>query len=105
MLIDAKTIQALIDRQVALDRQSKLVMRYRNAGDEAAARFHELPAQQQATLLAKQDVTDAVGAARVGDRDGVQQAVTSAVNRVIFQGADLGNVRQQRQIPRRKRGR
>jgi len=105
MLINGETLQRLIDRQVELDRQHDLIMSARRVGDEEMARFYELKPEQQQTLLARQDIGDAVEAARQGNAAGVQRGIQSAVERHIYGGAALANPRQQRPLPRRKRGR
>ena len=93
MLISAETIQKLADRAAEQQRQAGQVMHYRNAGDEETARFLDRPAEQQQTLLARQDLADAVAAAHAGDMQGTIAAATSAVQRQM-RGARL--------MPRRK---
>jgi hypothetical protein len=105
MLIPAETLQKLINRQVALDHQAEQFMRYQRLGDIESSHFVELPPEKQQTALARQDIADAVTAARQGDAAGTQRGIASAVNRVIYQGAQLAPQRQQRPVPRRKRGR
>ncbi len=102
MLIPAETLQKLVDRQVALDHQAAQFMEYQLRGDTSALHFAGLPKEQQETLLAREDIAQAVSAAQQGDQAGTQRSIESAVNRQLYGGAQL--VRRQ-VAPRRKRGR
>jgi hypothetical protein len=95
-------LQRLVNRAAQQQAQTDLITRAINAGDEHAAWFYSLPEQVQQDMLTKQDVQDVADAARVGDRDGVRRAVTSVVNRVVFQGAQLVKPPRREPLPRRR---
>lgn len=102
MYPSAEQLQRMIDYAAAQQRQADLIARAQRDGDDQAVWFYGLPEQAQQTLLAKQDIHDAAAAANAGDAAGVQQAVTSAVNRVIHHGAQLSRPEPKPIRPRRR---
>jgi hypothetical protein len=105
MHIPAETLQDLINRQVAKDRQAEQFYEYQRRGDMESAHFVQLKPEQQATLYAREAIADAVTSARHGDAAGTQRGIQTAIDQTLYQGAQLANPRQQRPLPRRKRGR
>ena len=101
-MMTAEQIQRLIDRQADCQRQVEQVLAARAAGDEEAARFYELPREQQQRLLTEQDIADASAAARQGDEQGTVAHIQSAVWRQIG-GAQLRPRDTANQKPRPRR--
>ena len=81
--MDAQSLQRLIDQTAARQRQLERQASYIAVGDVEAARFLDLPADMQQTLLLQQDYQDATDAARAGDQAGARAALASAVNRQL----------------------
>lgn len=95
-------LQRIVDYAAAQQRQQEAIQRAQQAGDLELAAFYSQPPEVQQTMLARQDIEDAAAAANAGDIAGVQHGIANAINRVLYQGAQLGNVRQQRPAPRRR---
>ncbi len=81
-MIDARTLQLMVDLAAARQHQSDDVMRYQNAGDLESARFLDRPLDQQHHLLSRQAARD-MGEAL--DRDD-QPAASAAIREMMRHG-------------------